>query len=44
MDKWMQTAMARVLGIGVALLMALPLAQVSGLVAERQALRAEAIK
>lgn len=42
MDKWMQTAMARarVLRIGVAL----PLAQVSGLVAERQALRAEAIK
>jgi inner membrane protein len=44
MGKWMQTATAKVLGIGVlALLMTLPLMQVSGLVAERQSLRTEAI-
>ena len=44
MGKWMQTATAKVLGIGVlALLMTIPLMQVSGLVAERQALRTEAI-
>ncbi|MBD8872343.1 cell envelope integrity protein CreD [Rhodanobacter sp. DHB23] len=44
MGKWMQTATAKVLGIGVlALLMTLPLMQVSGLVAERQALRTEAV-
>ena len=45
MGKWMQTATAKVLGIGVlALLMTIPLMQVSGLVAERQAMRTEAIK
>jgi len=44
MGKWMQTATAKVLGIGVlALLMTIPLMQVSGLVAERQALRTEAV-
>lgn len=44
MGKWMQTATARVLGIGaLALLMTLPLMQVSGLVAERQTLRTEAV-
>lgn len=44
MGKWMQTATAKVLGIGVlALLMTIPLMQVGGLVAERQALRTEAI-
>lgn len=44
MDKWMHTATAKVLGIGVlALLMTIPLMQVSGLVAERQALRTEAL-
>ena len=44
MGKWMQTATAKVLGIGVlALLMAIPLMQVSSLVAERQAMRTEAV-
>ena len=44
MGKWMQTVTAKVLGIGaLALLMTLPLMQVSGLVAERQALRTEAV-
>ncbi|BFI95217.1 MAG: cell envelope integrity protein CreD [Rhodanobacter sp.] len=44
MGKWMQSVTAKVLGIGMlALLMTIPLMQVSGLVAERQALRTEAI-
>lgn len=44
MGTWMQSATARVLGIGVlALLMTLPLLQVDGLVRERQGLRAAAL-
>jgi inner membrane protein len=44
MVKWAQTVTAKVLGIGVlALLMTIPLAQVSSLVSERQQLRVEAI-
>jgi inner membrane protein len=44
MGKWMQTVTAKVLGIGVlALLMTIPLLQVSGLVRERQQLRERAI-
>jgi inner membrane protein len=44
MGKWMQTVTAKVLGIGVlALLMTIPLLQVSGLVRERQQLREQAI-
>lgn len=44
MGKWMQTATAKVLGIGVlALLMTIPLMQVRGLVSERQQLRKAAI-
>ena len=44
MGKWMHTATAKVLGIAVlALLMTIPLAQVDGLVRERQQLRADAL-
>lgn len=44
MGKWTQTLTAKVLGIGVlALLMTIPLLQVSGLVRERQQLRKHAI-
>ena len=44
MAKWTQTVTAKVLGIGVlALLMTIPLMQVSGLVSERQQLRETAI-
>jgi inner membrane protein len=44
MIKWTQTVTAKVLGIGVlALLMTIPLEQVSGLVRERQQLRVDAI-
>ncbi len=44
MGKWMQTVTAKVLGIGVlALLMTIPLLQVSGLVHERQQSRTAAI-
>ena len=44
MREWTQTVTAKVLGIGVlALLMTIPLLQVSGLVRERQQLRAAAI-
>jgi len=44
MAKWTQTVTAKVLGIGVlALLMTIPLMQVSGLVGERQQLREAAI-
>lgn len=44
MGKWTQTIMAKLLGIGVlALLMLIPLAQVRGLVTERQQLRGTAI-
>ncbi len=44
MAKWTQTVTAKVLGIGVlALLMTIPLMQVSGLVGERQQLRETAI-
>ena len=40
MNAWTQTVTAKVLGIGVlALLMTIPLLQVSGLVHERQQLR-----
>ncbi|MEO5830928.1 MAG: inner membrane CreD family protein, partial [Rhodanobacter sp.] len=42
--QWTQTVTAKVLGVGVlALLMTIPLMQVSGLVIERQQLRADAI-
>ncbi len=45
MGSWTQTVTARVLGIGVlALLMTIPLMQVSGLVRERQQLRTDAIR
>lgn len=45
MDKWWQTATAKVLGVGLlALLMTLPLVQVNALVGERQALRAAAVE
>ncbi|WEN14716.1 cell envelope integrity protein CreD [Rhodanobacter sp. AS-Z3] len=45
MSSWTQTVTAKVLGIGVlALLMTIPLMQVSGLVSERQQLRSDAIK
>ena len=44
MGSWTQTVTAKVLGIGVlALLMTIPLLQVSGLVRERQQLRVNAI-
>ena len=44
MREWTQTVTAKVLGIGVlALLMTIPLLQVSNLVRERQQLRAAAI-
>jgi len=44
MNHWTQTVTAKVLGIGVlALLMTIPLMQVSGLVSERQQLREAAI-
>lgn len=44
MGKWTQTIMAKLLGIGVlALLMLIPLAQVRGLVTERQQLRESAL-
>ncbi len=44
MGKWMQSATAKVLGIGVlALLMTIPLLKVSGLVTERLAMRTQAI-
>ncbi|MGH8159406.1 MAG: cell envelope integrity protein CreD [Rhodanobacter sp.] len=44
MNAWTQTVTAKVLGIGVlALLMTIPLMQVSGLVSERQQLRETAI-
>ncbi len=44
MGKWTQTVTAKVLGVGVlALLMTIPLLQVSGLVRERQQLRTSAI-
>ncbi|MFC5582349.1 cell envelope integrity protein CreD [Rhodanobacter terrae] len=44
MVKWTQTVTAKVLGIGVlALLMTIPLMQVSGLVSERQQLRETAV-
>ena len=44
MSAWTQTVTAKVLGIGVlALLMTIPLMQVSGLVSERQQLRETAI-
>ncbi|HEV7123403.1 MAG TPA: cell envelope integrity protein CreD [Rhodanobacter sp.] len=44
MGKWTQTVTAKVLGIGaLALLMTIPLLQVSGLVHERQQLREQAI-
>ena len=44
MGKWTQTVTAKVLGIGVlALLMTIPLMQVSGLVNERQQLRETAV-
>ncbi|WP_426702343.1 cell envelope integrity protein CreD [Rhodanobacter sp. Col0626] len=45
MGSWTQTVTAKVLGIGVlALLMTIPLMQVSGLVGERQQLREAAVK
>ena len=44
MGAWTQTVTAKVLGIGIlALLMTIPLLQVSGLVRERQQLRTQAI-
>jgi inner membrane protein len=44
MGGWMQTIMAKVLGIGIlALLMLIPLAQVRGLVSERQQMRETSI-
>jgi inner membrane protein len=44
MMQWTQTVTAKVLGVGMlALLMTIPLMQVSGLVIERQQLRADAI-